>query len=79
MAMLTLATDDVRRSAPVLADLLGIPTGKRYAPLELSPHQKKELTFQALLEQIKGLAAKQPVLAIYEDVHWADPTHARTH
>ena len=73
-AMLTLATDDVRDSAPVLADLLAIPTGKRYSPMELSPHQKKERTFQALLEQIKGLAAKQPVLAIYEDVHWADPT-----
>ena len=73
-AMLTLATDDVRGSAPVLADLLAIPTGERYSPLELSPHQKKERTFQALLEQIKGLAAKQPVLAIYEDVHWADPT-----
>lgn len=73
-AMLTLATDDLRGSAPVLADLLAIPTGKRYSPLELSPHQKKERTFQALLEQIKGLAAKQPVLAIYEDVHWADPT-----
>ncbi|RXH33484.1 adenylate/guanylate cyclase domain-containing protein [Bradyrhizobium zhanjiangense] len=73
-ALLTLATDDIRGSAPVLADLLAIPTGERYSPLELSPHQKKERTFQALLEQIKGLAAKRPVLAIYEDVHWADPT-----
>ena len=42
--------------------------------LELSPHEKKERTFQALVEQFEGLAARQPVLAIYEDVHWADPT-----
>lgn len=73
-AMLTLATAEVRASAPVLADLLAIPTGGRYPRLELSPHQKKERTFQALLEQVQGLAARQPLLAIYEDVHWADPT-----
>ena len=73
-AMLALATDDVHESAPVLADLLAIPTGGRYPPLELGPHQKKERTFQALLEQVRGLAARQPLLAIYEDVHWADPT-----
>ena len=63
-----------RRARRLLADLLAIPTGQRYRPLELSPHQKKERTFQALLEQFEGLAARQPVLAIYEDVHWADPT-----
>ncbi|MDA9502617.1 AAA family ATPase [Bradyrhizobium sp. CCBAU 11357] len=73
-AMLALGADDVHESAPVLADLLAIPTGERYPPLALSPHQKKERTFQALLEQIQGLAARQPVLAVYEDVHWADPS-----
>ena len=73
-AMLALAADDVDESAPVLADLLAIPTGGRYPPLELSPHQKKERTFQALLQQVRGLARRQPLLAIYEDVHWADPT-----
>lgn len=73
-AMLALATDAVHESAPILADLLAIPTGERYPPMELSPHQKKERTFQALLEQIGGLAVKRPVLAIYEDVHWADPS-----
>ncbi|WP_314949502.1 adenylate/guanylate cyclase domain-containing protein [Bradyrhizobium cosmicum] len=73
-AMLALATDDVHESAPVLADLLAIPTGERYPPLALSPHQKKERTFQALLEQVRGLAARQQLLVTYEDVHWADPT-----
>ena len=73
-AMLALAVDDVREAAPVLADLLGIPAGDRYPPLDLSPQQKKERTFRALLDQLAGLAAKGPVLALYEDVHWADPT-----
>ena len=72
--MLALATEDVHESIPVLADLLAIPTGERYRRLELSPHHKKERTFQVLQEQLQGLASRQPVLAIYEDVHWADPT-----
>ncbi len=29
---------------------------------------------QALLDQLAGLAAQQPVLALYEDVHWVDPS-----
>ena len=73
-AMLALATEDVHESIPLLADLLAIPTGERYRRLELSPHHKKERTFQILQEQLQGLASRQPVLAIYEDVHWADPT-----
>ncbi|HET6521517.1 MAG TPA: AAA family ATPase, partial [Geminicoccaceae bacterium] len=73
-AMLALAVEDVRESAPLLADLLAIPTADRYPPLELSPQQKKERTFRVLLDQLAGLAARQPVVAIYEDVHWIDPT-----
>jgi class 3 adenylate cyclase/tetratricopeptide (TPR) repeat protein len=71
---LALAVGDVRGSAALLADLLGIPASDRYPQLELSPQQKKERTFHALLEQLAGLAARRPVLALYEDVHWADPT-----
>jgi hypothetical protein len=29
---------------------------------------------QALVDQLAGLAAQQPVLALYEDVHWIDPS-----
>ena len=60
--------------AVLLADLLGIPARDGEPALELSPQQKKERTFRALLEQLAGLAANQPMLALYEDVHWADPT-----
>ena len=28
----------------------------------------------ALLRQLEGLARRQPVLMIFEDVHWIDPT-----
>jgi predicted ATPase len=32
------------------------------------------MTLAALLAQLDGLAAQQPVFIIFEDVHWADPT-----
>ena len=58
----------------MIAALLTIPTGERYAPLNLTPEAQKRRTFEALVDQLAGLASKQPVLAVYEDVHWIDPT-----
>ena len=49
------------------------PSG-RYPALSLSPQRQKERTLEVLLEQLEGLAARQPVLAVFEDVHWIDPT-----
>ena len=72
--MLALAVENVEESAPLLADLLAIPSAGRYPPLDLNPLQKKERIFQTLLDQLAGLASRQPVLALYEDVHWIDPT-----
>jgi class 3 adenylate cyclase/predicted ATPase len=73
-ALIAAATRDVAGTAPLLAALLSIPIADRYPPLELSPEQQKQRTFEALVDQITGLAAHRPVLAVYEDVHWADPT-----
>jgi predicted ATPase len=58
----------------LLVELLSLPGGDRFAPLELSPQRKKERTFAALLRQLEGLARTQPVLMIFEDLHWIDPT-----
>jgi predicted ATPase len=38
------------------------------------PEVQKRRTLQALVDQLAGLAAQQPVLALYEDVHWIDPS-----
>ena len=48
--------------------------GGRYPLLDLTPQRQKQLTLAALVEQLEGLAAAQPVLLAYEDVHWSDPT-----
>jgi predicted ATPase len=38
------------------------------------PQKRKETTLTTLLAQLDGLAARQPVLMIFEDAHWIDPT-----
>jgi class 3 adenylate cyclase/predicted ATPase len=73
-ALLGRATEHVAAVAPLIAGLLAIPTGGRYPPSDLAPQQQKERTFRALIDQLVGLAARQPVLAVYEDVQWSDPT-----
>ena len=69
-----LAVDESPRRHPRSPRCSPSRPADRYPPLELSPQQKKERTFQALLRSAAGLAATQPVLVLYEDVHWADPT-----
>jgi predicted ATPase len=68
------ATNDLGDTVPLLAALLSIPTRGRYPPLNLNARKQKERTLHALLAQVKGLAARQPVLIVWEDVHWIDPT-----
>jgi AAA ATPase domain/Adenylate and Guanylate cyclase catalytic domain len=73
-AVLGQASDRLDEAVPLLATLLGVPTGKRYPTLALTPEIQKRRTLQALVDQLAGLAAQQPVLALYEDVHWIDPS-----
>jgi class 3 adenylate cyclase len=66
--------NDVAEAAPLLADLFSVPTGDRYPPLDLSPQKRKERTLRAFLAQIEGLASRQPVIMVFEDAHWIDPS-----
>src|SRR5262249_22578476 len=72
--LLAQAIGDVAPVAPLMAALLSIPFNDRYAPLDLTPQVQKSMTLEALLAQLTGLAARQPVLTIMEDAHWIDPT-----
>jgi hypothetical protein len=73
-ALLAQATNDLGEAAPLLAALLSIPAGERYPPLNLTPQKQKEKTLQSLVAQVEGLAARQPVLMLFEDAQWSDPT-----
>ncbi len=61
-------------AASLLAPLLSIPTEGRYPHLDMTPERQKEQTLAALTNQLEGLSRNEPVLVIFEDVHWADPT-----
>ena len=65
------ATDRMNEVTPLIASMLSIPAGARYPPLALSPAQQRRQTLSALLDQIEGLANKQPLLMLFEDAHWA--------
>ncbi len=58
----------------LLAEMLSIATENRYPPLELSAARKKEETLASLVEEMRHRAARQPLLVVFEDVHWIDPT-----
>jgi class 3 adenylate cyclase/tetratricopeptide (TPR) repeat protein len=73
-ALLRCAVEDVTEGAALLAPLLSLPTAERYDAIELTAEQRSERTLRALIDQLLGLAAKEPVLYILEDAHWIDPT-----
>ena len=73
-ALLAQGTEGLAEAVPLIADVLGIAAGERYPSLNLSPQRKAQRTLEVLVEQVEGLASRQPVLALYEDVHWIDPT-----
>jgi class 3 adenylate cyclase/predicted ATPase/ABC-type transport system involved in cytochrome c biogenesis ATPase subunit len=64
----------IETAAQLFAGLLSIPFGDRYAPLVLGPAQQRRLTLAALLDRFEGLAHRQPMLLLFEDLHWADAT-----
>ncbi|MDA9496221.1 adenylate/guanylate cyclase domain-containing protein [Bradyrhizobium sp. CCBAU 11357] len=74
LATLLAPASSLQEDQALLAELLSIPFKGRFLPLQLTPRGKKEKTFEALLRQLKGLAQQRPVLMLFEDVHWIDPS-----
>jgi class 3 adenylate cyclase/predicted ATPase len=59
----------------LFAEMLSLPNDRRYPPLDkLTSEQRRERTLQALVSQVEALARQNPVLMIFEDAHWTDPT-----
>jgi class 3 adenylate cyclase len=59
---------------PLFAVLLSLPHPDGYPPLHLSPQRQKQKTHEALVAWLLEEAERQPVLAVWEDLHWADPS-----
>ncbi len=58
----------------LLADLLCLPCSERCPLPNFTPQRKKERTLEALIRQLEGLARREPVVMVFEDAHWIDPT-----
>ena len=56
----------------LLAELLSLPSAA--TELNLSQPRKREELFEALLHQLEALARNRPVLMMFDDAHWVDPT-----
>jgi DNA-binding SARP family transcriptional activator/class 3 adenylate cyclase len=73
-ALIEPASTDVVRDVALLAELLALPPDERYPARGETPQQKRELVMTAHLQMLEGLAAQRPVVALFEDIHWIDPT-----
>jgi len=73
-ALLAHARENISGELPLFAALLSIPGGQRHPVPDLTPRQLKDRTLSALLLHLKYLAKSQPILVIFEDIHWLDPT-----
>jgi class 3 adenylate cyclase len=60
--------------AALFAEMLSLVNDGRYPVLTLVPQQRREKTLKALISQVCLLERDCPVLMIFEDVHWIDPT-----
>jgi len=56
----------------LVAELLSLPNS--VSILNLSPQRKREMLFGAVLHELEALARNRPVLMVFEDAHWIDPT-----
>ncbi|HEX4183157.1 MAG TPA: AAA family ATPase, partial [Caulobacteraceae bacterium] len=73
-ALIAPTSADVVRDVALLGELLGLPLDERYPARREDPQQKRELVMTAYLELLEGLAAQRPVVVLFEDIHWIDPT-----
>jgi class 3 adenylate cyclase/tetratricopeptide (TPR) repeat protein len=66
-------SEDWRQAAPLFAAMMSLPTD-RYPPLSLPAQKQKDDTIAAIAEHVIGLARHGPILILFEDAHWCDPT-----
>jgi class 3 adenylate cyclase/tetratricopeptide (TPR) repeat protein len=63
-----------REDAALLAEMLSLANDGRYPILKLDPQQRRQKTLEALTAQLEALSRSNPILMIFEDAHWTDPT-----
>jgi class 3 adenylate cyclase/predicted ATPase len=72
-AVLTRTATSIEDAA-LFAEMLSLPNDDRYPALALAGPQRRQRTLEALVAQMEALSRQTPVLMIFEDAHWTDPT-----
>jgi class 3 adenylate cyclase len=67
-------TSTSKQDAALFAEMLSLPNDERHPALELTPQQRRQQTLDALSLQTEVLTRSNPVLVIFEDAQWTDPT-----
>jgi predicted ATPase len=67
-------TSTSKQDAALIAETLSLPNDGRYPTLDLAPQERRQRTLEALTAQVDALSQSKPVLMIFEDAHWVDPT-----
>ena len=65
---------DMHICVPILANLLDVSVGQRYAPLAISGGRLKQVTVELLTQMVLQPWRREPALIVIEDLHWADPS-----
>jgi class 3 adenylate cyclase/predicted ATPase len=68
------ATAPSAEGVALVAELHSLPSVDVGPSLDLTPQRRKDKTFEALLRQVECHARQQPVLMIFDDLHWIDPS-----
>jgi class 3 adenylate cyclase/predicted ATPase len=71
-------TSTSKQDAALFAEMLSLPNDGRYPALDLEPQQRRQKTLEALTAQMEALSRQNPLLMIFEDAHWTDPTSLET-
>jgi class 3 adenylate cyclase len=71
-------TSTSKQDAALFAEMLSLPNDGRYPALNPDPQQRRQKTLEALTAQVEALSRQNPVLMIFEDAHWIDPTSLET-
>ena len=71
-------TSTSKQDAALFAEMLSLPNDGRYPALDPEPQQRRQKTLQALTAQVEALSRQNPLLMIFEDAHWTDPTSLET-
>jgi class 3 adenylate cyclase/predicted ATPase len=63
-----------RADVRFIASMLSIPCDERYGAVTMTPQKFKDETLRALVDTTVVIARRQPMVLLFEDAQWADPT-----